>query len=195
MSVLWLHCSRRHSQTTAFKAKYIVDVWSSQTIFAHGVGMQGLNVGENWVGSLKTRMKLWRVKPSALSLENSHFLLGSSAHVYTCANFYQRIYSLSLENCLLATNDPITVSKALYSLKWHVQKMDSNSNRQKRKGCFKKWNVQFCNFFFVFYSEHSSLSDHKGSGGQRWTDCIFSLHCQWTEEGQLPPVASGDRRF
>lgn len=48
---------------------------------------------------------------------------------------------------------------------------------------------------FFSHSEHTSLPDYKGSGGQRWTDSIFSLHRQWTQKGQFPPLASGEIHF
>lgn len=49
--------------------------------------------------------------------------------------------------------------------------------------------------FASFPSEHTSLPDYKGSWGQRWTDRLLSLHRQRTQKGQLPPLASGERRF
>ena len=51
---------------------------------------------------------------------------------------------------------------------------------------------RFYPYYFIFYfSEHASLPDHKGCGGQRWTDRIFPLHRQWPQEGQLSPLAAG----
>lgn len=50
-------------------------------------------------------------------------------------------------------------------------------------------------YLHFFHSEHTSLPDYKGSGGQCWTDCIFSLHRQWTQKGQFPPLASGEIQF
>lgn len=46
-------------------------------------------------------------------------------------------------------------------------------------------------FAFFSHSEYSSFPDYKGCGGQRRTDCVLSLHCQRTQAGQLPPLASG----
>lgn len=46
-----------------------------------------------------------------------------------------------------------------------------------------------------FFSEYTTLSDYKGSGSKRWTDCIFPLHCEWSQERQLSVVASGKKLF
>lgn len=51
------------------------------------------------------------------------------------------------------------------------------------------------NTLHFFHSEHTSLPDYKRSGGQRRTDGIFSLHRQWTQKGQFPPLASGEIHF
>lgn len=49
--------------------------------------------------------------------------------------------------------------------------------------------------FSSLHSEHTPLPDYKGGGGQRRADGIFSLHRQRTQEGQFPPVASGEIYF
>lgn len=46
--------------------------------------------------------------------------------------------------------------------------------------------------FAFFHSEHASFPDYKRGRGQCRTDCVFSLHRQWTQKGQLPPLASGE---
>ena len=51
------------------------------------------------------------------------------------------------------------------------------------------------NTLHFFHSEHTSLPDYKRSGGQCRTDGIFSLHRQWTQKGQFPPLASGEIHF
>lgn len=47
-------------------------------------------------------------------------------------------------------------------------------------------------FILLFLSEHTTLSDDKGSGGQRRTDGVFSLHRQRTQARQFPALASGE---
>lgn len=56
------------------------------------------------------------------------------------------------------------------------------------------WLTEPCSFPSL-RSEHTSLPDYKGGGGQRRADGIFSLHRQRTQEGQFPPVASGEIYF
>lgn len=56
------------------------------------------------------------------------------------------------------------------------------------------WLTDPCSFSSL-HSEHTPLPDYKGSGGQRRADGIFSLHRQRTQEGQFPPVASGEIYF
>lgn len=50
-------------------------------------------------------------------------------------------------------------------------------------------------YLHFFRSEHTSFPDYKGSGGQRRTDRIFSLHRQRTQKRQFPSLASGEAHF
>lgn len=58
--------------------------------------------------------------------------------------------------------------------------------------CGEDFLTSFSVFLKCFISEHTALPNYKGSGGQCWTNGLFSLHRQWTQKGQLPPLAAGE---